>query len=314
MTLEQVEIRGTVYNYIKDERVCTATGLIIPIDKEARDKLLEFTGFVRDMLGPLFKDETIKKVVALSSTTKGMLKKTGFFFINSNGETEITLTNESEFVDYLGKRLEEKGIPCELVNTLEFLKSESEKDVPNEEYFKILNNYYNPQSVDDTGIYIDGEMVEYGATVRIKNLKGLVAQYKNLKEGTYGVPYAGQVIFTINEDGVHSMNLIGKGIVQTEEGKNLTQLEEWYRTDFEGSHEKTIEQCKVSLLNEYAFKINDLLKSKNASNIESVNKKIYRHLKQYEEELIEYAEPLDVLVNMSILETSIKNGDAEIVK
>lgn len=309
MTLEQVEIRGTVYNYIKSEEVGTATGIIIAVNEKVRDKLLEFTGFIRDMFNPLFKDETIEKIVILSSTIKGMIKKAGVFFINSNGEMKKTLTNENSFVNYLKKQLKEKKIPYETINSLKFLKSESIKNNPNEEYFKILNNYYNPQSVNDTGFYVEGKMIEYGSTVLIKNLKSLVTQYDSLKDGTFNVPHSDQVILKINNNGVLSMGFIGEGTIRTNLGVNVTELEKWYKTDFEGPHEETLEKCKISLLHEYALIINESL-----NNGESLEEASKMYLKMYEDDLVEYSNPLNVLIPVNLLLVSIQNGDVEILK
>lgn len=309
--LKQTEVRGLTYQYIDygsdSEIKSSVEGLIIPINSEVRESLLDVGGFYRDLLTPLSEDESVNRIVILSATEKSMSQMVGFFFDNGEEDLKVSWTKEPRIVSYYEGHVEKKNISYENINTLEFLQQEDAKEVTNEKYFSILDDYYNPVSADDTGIHIDGKAVQYGETVTINNFKKMLDKFESLKESNLGKLNVDKIVLPIYESGPRFMGTIGSGEIYNEEGRVITNIESYYYSyvsDSEEDYDRFLEEYKIGMLHEFALRINRRLRSR-PNEKERIMK---QYMEEYERELKENDEPVSEMIGLSILLECINEG------
>ena len=308
--LKETVVNGTTFQYIDygDGR-SSVDGLIIPINKEVRERLLDVGGFYRDLLTPLQKDESVIRIVILSVTERAMRQLIGFYFDNGKDDMEISWTHEPNIVKHFESYVERKDVPYEKVNTLNFLLK---KDTTNEKYFSILNNYYNPISYNDTGIHIGERIVQYGETITINNVQKVIGKFESLNESSLRKLNVDKIILKVNEKGPGMMNTIGSGELYTAEGKVITSIEEYcssYCEDVE--EEEFLATHNIDRLYDFAMRINKKLNRKKDRTQEEKEAIINEYLIEYEKEVDEDNSPVKELIGLNLLLEFIKEGLAE---
>lgn len=312
--LSEINVHGVNYQYIDygdDNEVSTSVdGLIIPVDSDVRDKLLNVGGFYRDLLTPLSEDETIKRIVVLSVTERGMSQLVGFFFDNGEKDMKVSWTKEPKIVKHYENHIKEKDVTYENINTLEFLQSLSGDKT--QKYFKILDRYYNPISVDDTGLHVNGKVVKYGQTIIINNFKKMIDKHSNLKGSNLDTLSVDKIELNIYDGGPRFMETIGSGKLYNKEGKLITRIEDYYYSYVnkkERDYEKFLNEYRLDLLHDFALRANERIKVYPEQKEEIVN----GYMSQYEKELEEDNEPATQMIGLNLLLSCIEENLVEIV-
>lgn len=313
--LNEINVRGVTYQYIdygKENDVKTSVdGLVIPINYETREKLLDVGGFYRDLLTPLSEDETVSKIVVLSVTERGMSQLIGFFFDNGEDDMKTSWTKEPNIVKHYENHIKRKGITYENINTLKFLKAEGEKENTNEKYFIILDNYYNPISADDTGINIDGKVVQYGETLIIKDFQRMIDKHSNLKDSNLDKLKVDKIELDVYEDGPGFMGTIGDGKLYNQEGRVITSIEDYYYSfvdDDKEGYEAFLKEYQLDLLHTFASRANERINVHPEQKESIVNE----YINQYEREMKEDNEPASQMIGLNLLLSCIEEGSVEI--
>lgn len=275
-TLKTITINNKDYTYIhtidKDGKEdTTVAGVIITIQPDTVEKLNHVKGFFGNLLEPLLKntDKDIEKVLILGLTRKGMEQFTGIYFYNSENIIYQSLTNEPSIVSYLSDQLTEKDVSYEEINSLEYLR-----DHPNEKINHLLDKYYSPRRIDDTGLYIDNEMVYYGDELEVKNIPKMVKDLE-LEHTSIHKIQPSRLLIKISDKGPRMMGSIGR-IEFEKNGKPLTDNEGYFYSGMfdtgETDYEKFVEKEKMDLIHATAIRINKALsirtKEKHARTIE----------------------------------------------
>lgn len=304
--LKEANVNGTTYQYInysEDNEIKTSVdGLIIPVGSN-RDKLLNVGGFYRDLLTPLSEDDTVKRIVVLSVTERGMSQLTGFFFDNGKADMKVSWTKEPKIAKYYENHIKEKSIEYENINSLEFLQESS----GDEKYLSILRNYYNPISADDTGINIDGEVVQYGETLIINDFQKMIDKHSSLKGSNLDTLNIDKIELDVYEDGPRLMGTIGSGKLYNKEGRLITNIEDYYYSyvdEKEVSYEEFLNEYKMDLLHELALKINKKIKACPEQKENIMN----GYMTQYEKELEEDNQPATQMIGLNLLLSCIEEG------
>lgn len=309
--LMQKVVQEKTYNYIQypegDERISSVVGFIIPINIDAREKMMNTGGFYRDLTSPLFKDENqkIKRVVILSVTIKGMISLTGFFFDDGSKDMQVSWTKEPKIgTFYTNRIIKGKGIEFETINTLEFLSNETDTT---KKFFAILDkNYYNPNSPNDTGIAINGENVEYGSTLIINDVQTFIEKFPSLKEGNLYKLNVDKFELKINENGPGLMGTIGSGMLIKKDGSVITVIEDYYsRYAEEGqSFEDFKNEHIMEDLENTAYEINDYITKRPHKKSEIMKEYLFK----YDRERKEEAEPVSEMIGLNFLLACIEEN------
>lgn len=290
-------------NYgIESKSTTSVDGLIVPINSEIKKQLITVTGFYRDLLEPLLKDEnnSINQIVILSVTTTGMAKLTGFFFDNGNDEMELSLTKEPNIVRYFEKYIQGKNVPCQSINSLRFLKTQTNP----RNFSTLLKYYYNPKSVDDIGFEIDGQPLHYGQTVFINNVQSLIEKYDNLKQGKLGLLNVNKIELNIYPDGPKIMSSIGEGLLYDQNDEIVSSLKYYCIEEIEGDFEEFSNQCEMESIHICALQANEEI-NKRPHKKDSI---IQECVQRIERELKENKEPYYETIGIGFLLASIKEN------
>ena len=308
--LEQINVGGVTFQYINyndDEKHSSVAGLIAPITPESRKQILNVGGFWRDMLEPLRNDESIHRIVILSATEKGMKRIIGFFFDNNQPPFEVTWTKEPNVVQYYEKHLKDRDIPYENINTLSFLQAIEQDKEHNEKYFYLLDHYYNPVRPDDTGLHVGDDMIRYGQNITIKNLQSVVQQYDNLKNGVLGKLKVDTLKLKIHENGPHLFGTIADGTSYREDGRVVTNIEDYYYTHEDGNYksfEEFLKHHEIETIHYCAYQANERINRrphKKDDIIAECNREI-------DAELRENNEPYNQMIGLNLLLVCIKEN------
>lgn len=312
--LSEINVHGVNYQYIDygdDNEVSTSVdGLIIPVDSDVRDKLLNVGGFYRDLLTPLSEDESINRIAVLSVTERGMSQLVGFFFDNDKEDMKISWTKEPKIVKYYENHIKEKDVAYENINTLEFLQSLNKNE--NQKYFKVLDRYYNPISVDDTGLHLNDKVIGYGETVIIKDFQKMIDKHSNLKGSNLDTLSVDKIELNIYDGGPRLMGTIGSGKLYNKEGRLITRIEDYYYSyvdEKERDYEKFLNEYKLDLLHGFALRANERIKVCPEQKEEIVKD----YMSQYEKELEEDNGPATQMIGLNLLLSCIEEGLVEIV-
>lgn len=303
-------VQEKTYNYIQypegDEKISSVVGFIIPINEESRKKILNTGGFYRDLITTLFEDENrkIKRIVILSATLTGMITLTGFFFDDGSKNMKVSWTKEPNIGPFYSKNLKEKGVDFEIVNTLEFLANETDTT---KKFFSILEkNFYNPVSVDDTGIEVNGENVEYGKTLIINDVQKIVQKFPQLKDEVLGKLNIDKIELKVNENGPGFMGTIGSGKLINKNGEVITVIYDYYVSYVEEG--QTFEDFQnehiMESLENTAYKIN-LNITKRPNKKQTI---IEDYLKTYDRECQEESEPVSEIIGLNFLLACIEEN------
>lgn len=312
----QTSVQGKTYNYIQyaegDEKISSVVGFIVPIDSNSKKKLLNTGGFYRDLTIPLFKDEQgkIKRIVILSVTGVGMKTLTGFFFDDETNDMEVNWTTEPKIGPFYSRNIKDKGVDFETINTLEFLANETDTS---KKFFEILtSNYYNPISIEDTGVKVNGEIVKYGQTVMINDVQTIVQKIEHLKDGNLGKLNVDKIELTLYKDGLKLMGTIGDGKLINKDGKVITVIEDNYASYAnEGqSFEEFINEYNFELIENTAYSINEGIKRR-PHRKESI---MEDYISIYEKHLKESSEPMSEMIGLNFLLACIKENLVTLAK
>lgn len=309
-SVQTITINDTDYQYIdypSDVQRSSVAGLIIPITSDVREKLLDVGGFYRDMLAPLRKDDTIKRIIILSVTEKGMEKITGFHFDNGNDEAlQTSWTKEPNIAHYYAKHVDKKNISFEPINSLVFIKEN-----PHEKFTNMLDHYYSPTRVDDTGIYIGDTMLHYGETVTIQPIEKLIKRYPHLEKSTFGQLSIDKCNLTINEKGPSLMGSIGSGPIYTKDGRIVSSLEDYYYRYIKKEDDNvfdTFESFKtaeeIDIIHGHAQRANRTL-SQGHRNPENVMQKCFDDI---ERDWVDVNNPSTEIIGLGLLLGAIEQG------
>lgn len=229
--LEKV-INGETYKYIEykkegDLPLTSVDGMVIILDEETKCKLSGFGGFYRDLMSPLLgvESDSIVRLVALSSTTPGMNQLTGFFFETDTEKMMVSWTAEPRIVEHIYRRILKEDVSISVINSLDFLE---DLDESNSKFSKILDNYYSPLCVDDTGLYIDGVMINYGDQLVIKKLQQAIENNPRLRSKNILRMKVDSIELTVNENGIGTNGIIGSGISKKKCGSTISSIESYY--------------------------------------------------------------------------------------
>lgn len=248
--MKSIEIEGKEYVYIVNENgESTVDGLLFSSEESIKslvDYFSDVGGLSGDMFEPLQRGYT-DKVVVLQYTIEymGRLLKVLFY---KDDEVEVSITFSGEYYNYLLKNVGEFG---NKINSLLYIK---EHDL-----VSYLQGYYNPKSKDDSGIYLNSEMVRGGETLRIMDMESFTSIegdfFKNL--GRIGIEEIEIKLF----DKINSFGNIGY-MRYKRNGKWLTSIENSYWNNKETLEftekeiEDLIEKMKLYIVEEIAYNCN----------------------------------------------------------
>lgn len=200
------------------------------------------------------------------------------------------------------KHLDKKEIAYSNINSLDFLSKLNQND--NLQYFNILDYYYNPISINDTGIYLKNEkMINYGQKITITNFKKIIDKHPSLKNGRLDKLNAHEMELFVNEKGLGFNNGIAEGKAYDEKGNLITNIYDYYILSNQQEDFITFfDNDKKELAHMYALKINKKINSSNKNEI------INKYSKEYQEELDESLEPAYILITLDVLMSSIEEN------
>jgi len=305
LKLKTINVQGLTFQYIfygeNESPKTSVDGLVIPVNEKLLQQLSTMGGFYKQLLTPLFTNE-VKQITILSSTTKGMTTKTGFFFDDDSENPQVSWTTEPTIICHFKKYLENKNIPYHYVNSLELLSS---LENPNHKYFKILDDYYNPISASDTGLYFKGKMINYGDKIIINDLKKLIEKYENLQDNHLDKLKVNKIELTINENGPGFFGQIGEGKIYNDENTPISNLYCYYTlSNQKEKFEEFKQKYENDSLYEYVTKMNEAIK-RNPNEKESIVKE---YLEDYQNDMTEDNDPFLQPVTLSVLISSLEEN------
>lgn len=307
--IKTVEVQGKELQYIdfKDKTHkspnTSVDGLVVKINKETKDKMLDTGGLYRDLLTPLTQHESIDKVIILTVTTKGMICLTGYYFESQNVIVDCTLAKEPSLAFHYKFHLDQKEVPYENINSLEFMK------VSNNNYSYLLDNYYSPTCVNDSGIVMNGEIIPYGSNLVIENFGKLVEKFPKLKESPIGKLNADKLILKMHNS-PRIAGIVGLAEVVTKEGHKVSDLESYYVNYHHSSRE---EENKDNFEDFKEMIIIDHIHSEALSANKQIDRRpkmkeefIQKAVKNHEQFVNENNDPVKEYVQLDVLLEAIK--------
>lgn len=312
-------LNGKTYNYIdygnessNEFRPSTSVdGWIVEITNESREKLTTVGGFYRELLTPLIEDEnmSITQLIILSVTSTSMSQLVGYFFDDGSQDMQVSWTKEPKIATYYEKLLKDRNISYLKVNTLDFLSNQKNKE---SKYFEILDLYYNPISADDTGIHMNGQIIQYGQTVIINDIPKMIEKHEHLKESNLNLMDISKIELKIYRDGPKLMGTIGEGLLFRKDGSVISSIEDYYYSYAHGESEleEFLEEYYLDSLHEYAIEANKKINK----NPEDKEKIINETIKDYELEKEEDNNPLQEMIGFNFLLSCIEENLVEIKK
>lgn len=159
--LMQIQLGNSSYNYIENENGTTnVDGYKFTLTDSFRKTLGNKGGFLRDFFKPS-QNEQVEFVTVLFADSPIKGHTVGAYF-EGKDFFDFNLTTSGRFIEVVKDMLDDEEVDYEVINSLEH----SYKD---ERMIFILDEYNNPEIVDDTGLFIGDKMVDYGNLLITKN-------------------------------------------------------------------------------------------------------------------------------------------------
>lgn len=246
--LKQITLNNKLYNYIKYEDDSTTIDTIkLTIDDDMRSFLNDLSGFMAEMLDP--KDSTQMSIINIQVPIKGELTA----ICMPNEETK--LTSAGKFMEAVKDKL--ANVDYKVTNSLQEIY-----DHPEYELNFILEQYVNPKCVNDTGIYIKEQMINYDEQLIAKNdsVKQIIDYLITLNENNkvYKDAPITNMKFELREPNPFNMDVSVKFDVHGEPFSfahdNITT--ELKRVPTKEEYDEYIERDEINTLHSYAVDLN----------------------------------------------------------
>jgi len=167
--LKNIVVGNKEYTYIDNkEGDSSVSGMELNVTTKVKEELVENVGgMTRDIFKKIDEDKTIHTIVILMVTSGGMTKRIGIYM---KGKDEIydRYTEEQSFFSHLKNKFIDKGIHFKEINSLEYIRDNEDIDRT-----IIMEEYYNPKCLDDTGMYLEEEMIDFGKVLKVKDVNKL---------------------------------------------------------------------------------------------------------------------------------------------
>ena len=222
--IKSLKVNGKEYAYIE---LKTGDGVIyynttfiqVPITDKYLGMFESIGGFSREVLHDPAKELDVNQLTIISKTVESNTIMTHFIYENDNEKVELLTTVEGQFLGYvidLFKKNEDIVGKMTVQNSLNY--------VEDEQYGEYLEDYIEPVSLKQSGLFYKGEPILYGESFEIRGLTNI--------QDILG----GDLLIAVKDGGVNTLhvqvkertgmfNIVTEEILLKEDGSIYTNLE-----------------------------------------------------------------------------------------
>lgn len=222
--LKSLKVNNKEYAYLE---LKTGDGVIhynttfiqVPITDKYLDMFKSIGGFSREVLHNPAKELDVNQLTIISKTVESNTIMTHFIYEKDNEKVELLTTVEGHFLGYvidLFQKNEDIVGKLTVQNSLNY--------VEDEQYGECLEDYIEPASLNQSGLFYKGEPIMYGESFEIEGLTDI--------QDTLG----GYLLIAVRDGGVNKLhvrvkekmgmfNIVTEEILLKEDGSIYTNLE-----------------------------------------------------------------------------------------